>query len=107
MPASQAVHEATFDAVEYLPTVHAVHIVAPSAEPVFVIEPAAQVVHDATLDASEYVPAPHDVQLAAPVAAPVSVIEPAWQLSQYDWPSVLWNFPVSHASHDLCFACDW
>ena len=39
---AQLVHEATFDAVEYVPTAHAVHELAPAAVPVFVIDPAAQ-----------------------------------------------------------------
>ena len=44
VPAAQAVHGATFDAVEYLPTAHAVHVVAPVLVPASVIEPAAQFV---------------------------------------------------------------
>ena len=33
-------HDATFDAVEYLPAPHAVHAVAPDSAPLSVIEPA-------------------------------------------------------------------
>ena len=40
-PAPQSLHAATFDAVEYLPAAHAVHVVAPAEEPVSVMEPAA------------------------------------------------------------------
>ena len=39
-PAEQALHDATFDAVEYRPGAHSVHVVAPALTPVFVIEPA-------------------------------------------------------------------
>ena len=88
-PAPHTSHADTSDAVEYVPARHFVHMVAPSAGPVFVTEPAAHSVHDATSDAVEYLPALHDVQLAAPASAPVSVIEPAWQPSQYDWPLAL------------------
>ena len=80
------VHEATFDSVEYLPAAHWLHVVAPAAEPVFVIDPAPQPMHDATFDAVEYLPATHGVQFVAPVATPVSVLEPAAQSEQYDWP---------------------
>ena len=77
LPASQSVHAATFDAVEYLPTAHAVHVVAPALVPASVIEPAAQPMHDATFDAVEYVPATHASHETAPAAVPVFVIEPA------------------------------
>ena len=40
-PASQSVHDGTFEAFEYLPASHAVHVVAPVEEPLSVIEPAA------------------------------------------------------------------
>ena len=70
-------HAATFDAVEYLPTAHTVHVVAPVLVPVFVIEPASQSEHDGTFEAFEYLPASHAVHVVAPVDAPLSVIEPA------------------------------
>ena len=70
-------HAATFDAVEYLPTAHTVHVVAPVLVPVFVIEPASQSEHDGTFEAFEYLPASHAVQFVAPALAPVSVFEPA------------------------------
>ena len=70
-------HCATFDAVEYLPTAHAVHVVAPVLVPASVIEPAAQSVHDATFDAVEYLPAAHSSHVVAPALVPVLVIEPA------------------------------
>ena len=82
----QSVHTATFDAVEYLPTAHAVHVVAPALVPVLVIDPSAQSVHEATFEAVEYLPAAHDVHVAAPAEEPVFVIEPAAHSEQYDLP---------------------
>ena len=76
-PAEQSMHAPTFDAVEYLPTAHAVHVVAPVPAPLSVIEPAAHAMHAATFDAVEYCPAAHALQELAPAAVPVSVIEPA------------------------------
>ena len=38
LPAVQSVHAATLDAVEYFPTAHAVHTVAPLLVPLSVIE---------------------------------------------------------------------
>ena len=52
IPARQSLQASTDNAV-YCPAAHAVHVVAPSAEPVFVTEPAAHSVHDATFDAVE------------------------------------------------------
>ena len=69
-------HCATFDAVEYLPTAHAVHVVAPVLVPASVIEPAAQSMHDGTFDFVEYLPSAHAVHALAPALAPVLVIEP-------------------------------
>jgi hypothetical protein len=51
-PAGQSVHDATFDAVEYLPATHTVHVVAPALVPVSVIEPAAHTLQAATFDAA-------------------------------------------------------
>ena len=76
-------HADTADAVEYRPTVHTEHVVAPVLEPVFVIEPAAQALHDESVDAAEYRPAAHGVQLVALAFMPVSVIEPATHSEQY------------------------
>ena len=77
LPGAQSVHAATSDAVEYLPTAHAVHVVAPVPVPASVMEPAAQSVHDATFDAVEYLPAAHSSHVVAPALVPVLVIEPA------------------------------
>ena len=52
-------HAVTFDAVEYLPTAHTVHVLAPVPVPVFVIEPAAHSMHVESVDAAEYSPAGH------------------------------------------------
>ena len=70
-------HEATFDAVEYLPTAHAVHVVPPVLVPASVIEPAAQSVHVESVDFFEYLPAAHSSHVVAPALMPVLVIEPA------------------------------
>jgi hypothetical protein len=82
MPAIQAVHSASVDAVEYLPTAQAVHALAPVSVPALVIDPAAQVVHAFALETAEYVPAAHLAHELAPVAAPVLVIDPAMHTSQ-------------------------
>ena len=81
-PVAQLIHASMFDAVEYLPTSHAVHLVAPALVPVLVMEPAVQFVHDTTVEAVEYLPAAHVVQFVAPAAAPVFVIEPAAHSAQ-------------------------
>jgi len=79
VPASQSVQAATLEAEEYFPAGHAVHVVAPVAAPVSVMDPAAQSVQAATLEAEEYFPLAHGVHDAAPVAAPVSVMDPGAQ----------------------------
>ena len=76
VPGAQSVHAATFDATEYLPTAHAVHVVAPVLVPASVIEPAAQSMHDGTFDFVEYLPSAHAVHALAPALVPVSVVEP-------------------------------
>ena len=48
-----------FDAVEYLPAMHLVHVVAPLFEPESVTEPATQTLHDESLESDEYLPAGH------------------------------------------------
>ena len=78
-------HDATLDAVEYLPAAHSVHVVAPVLVPVLVIEPGMHSVHDATLEAAEYLPTAHAVHVVAPASEPVSVIEPAAHSEQYDF----------------------
>ena len=77
VPGAQSVHAATFDAVEYLPTAHAVHVVPPVLVPVSVMEPAAHAVHVESVDFVEYWPAAHAVHVVAPALVPVLVIEPA------------------------------
>ena len=86
-PAAQLIHAATFDAIEYLPTAHAIHVVAPVLVPASVIDPAAQSEHDATLDFVEYLPAEHALHVVAPADEPLSVIEPAAHSEQYDLPA--------------------
>ena len=51
-------------AVEYLPTLHSMHELAPVLLPVFVTEPASQVVHATAFDTSEYFPAAHAVHVS-------------------------------------------
>jgi hypothetical protein len=46
LPDVQSVHAAALDAIEYFPTAHAVHTVAPLLVPLSVIEPAPHGVHD-------------------------------------------------------------
>ena len=53
LPAVQSVHAATLDAIEYFPTAHAVHTVAPLLVPLSVIEPAPHGVHDPMADSVE------------------------------------------------------
>jgi hypothetical protein len=70
---------------QYWPTLHAVHVVAPSPW-LFVIEPEVHAAHDTAPAVAEYVPSAHFVHEVAPDAAPVLVIEPASHPAQYDWP---------------------
>ena len=54
VPAPHSMHVAArLDAVEYFPTAHNVHVVAPVPAPLSVIEPAAQAVQISTFDAVE------------------------------------------------------
>ena len=55
------------------------HVVAPAAAPVSVMDPAVQSVQAATLEAEEYFPLTHGVHAIAPVATPVLVMDPAVQ----------------------------
>ena len=56
------VQACTFDANEYLPFAHGVHVVAPAEVPVFVLEPAGQSMHAEFLSAFEYFAAGQSVQ---------------------------------------------
>ena len=81
-PASQSVHEATFDAVEYLPASHAVHVVAPALVPVSVIEPAAHVMQSVSAVepvAPTYSPTGHPMQSAAAAEPDTATYLPAPQ----------------------------
>ena len=120
-PAGQALHSATFDSLEYLPTAHAVQMLAPVLVPVFVIEPAAhcaqslrsfepvvplyvpgaQSVHAATFDATEYLPTAHAVHVVAPVLVPASVIDPAAQSMHDGTFDFVEYLPSAHAVHAL------
>ena len=95
-PARHAIQDFTFDAVEYMPAAHCVHVVAPALLPVSVSEPAGQSMHDATSDLVEYFPALQAVHTVAPDAKPVSVIEPAKHASHLRWPLRAWCLPAGH-----------
>jgi hypothetical protein len=102
-PGAHALQIVTLDSTLYWPAAQGVHVVAPPAVPVFVIDPAAQLVH-AVVDAFEYRPAAHAVQVVAvlfttPVPAPASATDPAGQTAQAicdDW--LYW--PGLHAMQD-------
>ena len=119
LPFGHDVHALTFDSLEYLPTAHAVQMLAPVLVPVFVIEPAAhcaqslrsfepvvplyvpgaQSVHAATFDTTEYLPTAHAVHVVAPVLVPVSGIEPAAHSVHVESVVVGEYLPASHLSH--------
>ena len=119
-PTSQS-KQATVDAVEYLPTAQAAHVVAPVPASVFVIEPsvhstqslaapepvvptyfpAVHAVHAATPDAVEYFPATHSVHSVAPELAPLSVIEPAPHGVHAATFDAFEYVPAAHAIHEL------
>ena len=69
-PAAHARHAATFDAVEYLPASHGVHLVALVFVPVLVIEPA--------LHGEQYTPAPELSYVPAPHSMHEFLFEPDW-----------------------------
>ena len=119
LPFGHDVHALTLDSLEYLPTAHAVQMLAPVLVPVFVIEPAAhcaqslasfepvvplyvpgtQSTHAATIDAVEYLPTAHAVHVVAPVPVPASVIEPAAQSVHVESVEFVEYLPASHLSH--------
>ena len=124
MPAGHDLHAPAFDAVEYLPTAHALQILAPLPVPVFVIEPAgqsaqslasfepvvplyvpgAQSVHAATFDEIEDLPTAHAVHVVAPGPVPASVIEPAAQSVHDATFDAVEYLPAAHASHFVAAA---
>ena len=119
-------HELTRDVVEYLPTAHCMHVVAPGLLPVFVLEPAAQSMqlpgaeepavatylpavqseHEVTLDFVEYLPGAHCVQVVAPVSMPALVIEPASQSLHSLTFDVAEYLPAAHAKHPFAPAAE-
>ena len=125
LPFGHDVHALTFDSLEYLPTAHAVQMLAPVLVPAFVIEPAAhcaqsllsfepvvplyvpasQSVHAATFDAVEYLPTAHGVHVVAPARVPASVIEPAAHLVQFESVELVEYRPAAHSSHVVARAC--
>ena len=98
-PTSQS-KQATVDAVEYLPTAQAAHVVAPVPASVFVIEPTAHTMQ--SLAASEpvvptYLPAVHSVHVAIPKAAEYLPIAHTMQSEAALEPVVATYFPAPHA----------
>jgi hypothetical protein len=89
-PLSHLLHSLAVEFVEYWPTLHSPHVLAPEPLPVSVIEPAAQSLHLSSAELLEYWPAAHASHTFAPTAGPVLVIDPAWHVWQKDWPSVPW-----------------
>ena len=88
-PSSQSMQALTFDVVEYLPVAHAVHLVAPAADPVFVMDPALQLVHEASLGSIEYVPAAHAVHVVVFVLLNVFVTDRAEESKEVVCATVL------------------
>ena len=102
LPATHCWHASTSARLENWPAAHAVQELAPSAEPVFVIEPALhgrqrfsafepalptylpapQSLQAGTFERIEYLPPAHFVHVVAPALVPVFVIEPAPQETQ-------------------------
>jgi hypothetical protein len=75
-----------------------VHVVAPTAARLLVIDPGKHTAH-ADVDWALYWPAAHAVQLTPPVDVSESAIEPAPHVKQADWPALLWYCPAPHSSH--------
>ena len=119
LPLGQLIH-APIDEVEYVPTVQAVQMLAPTREPVFVIAPAAhseqllanaepgvstyvpaaQPMQDvARFDAVEYCPTAQAVQVVAPSLLPLSVIEPAGQTVHDGTIDASEYLPAAHVVH--------
>jgi hypothetical protein len=116
LPTSQS-KQATVDAVEYLPTAQAAHVVAPVPASVFVIEPSVHTLQSlaapepvvpiykpaahseqvATSEACENFPAVHSVQALAPGSMPVLVTEPAVQAVHAAIFDVLEYLRTAHA----------
>ena len=61
-PAVHSVHDATLEAVEYLPAAHGVHTFAPTLAPLSVIEPAAHSEQNDLPPFDWYLPGSHALQ---------------------------------------------
>ena len=92
VPGSHTAHASTFDRVEYVPALHAVHVVAAFASPVFVMDPAEQLAQDVMGDMENF-PGRHGMHDRAPAALRVSVVEPDAQLLQQPWAEASWYIP--------------
>ena len=126
-PALQSEQAGTFDAAEYLPAAHSLHVVAPGSVPVFVMEPGAQsmqsdasfepvaptylpavhAMHVAMSEPVEYFPASHFVHVVAPADAPVGdrAIEPAAHVMHAASPVVTVYLPAAHVAHAAAPTC--
>ena len=83
-PASQSEHDGTFDAVEYLPAAHAVHVVAPVLLPLFVIEPASHMMQSLNPVVPTYIPATHATQRLVVLAFVMNgIMKPARHTQEY------------------------
>eukprot|EP01047_Picozoa_sp_COSAG01_P109460 COSAG01_NODE_38331_length_491_cov_0.719388_1_plen_141_part_01 len=97
-PGAQTLHTDMFEAIEYLPGLQAVQLIAPATGPVSVMEPARHRTQ-AMVDTAVYFPGAQDVQMVPPVPVPLSVMEPAphaMQLKLMPAPSPAY-VPAEHA----------
>ena len=83
------------------------HVVAPAAAPVSVIDPAPHSLHKSMADVVEYLPAGHALQLVAAALVPVLVIEPALHGEQYTPAPKLSYVPAPHSVQDFLSEPDW
>ena len=108
MPAAQSLHDATFDAVEYLPAAHSVHDVAPVLAPVSVIAPAehgTQFSLVAPVSALLYVPAlqrPSQLLVLDPPAPKWPAGQKIQSAASSD-PGVATYLPAAQSLHDATF----
>ena len=67
-PTSQSMQDESVDAVEYLPAAQAVHVVAPAAKLVSVIDPGLHSLQPLLAEVGEYLPAGQEMQVLEAVA---------------------------------------
>jgi hypothetical protein len=98
-PLKHLLHSLAVAFVEYRPTLHSPHVLAPVSLPLSVIEPAAHSLHLSSAELLVYCPGEHAVQADAPTAGPVLVMDPAWHVWQSTCPAALVNLPAAHLMH--------